>query len=50
MKDIAWVVGIVASMGAVLLVLDYRDHAKNKKKEKEKEHNSTFFEDIDEAE
>ena len=45
MTDVCYVVGVVASLGAILLILDYRDHAKEKREQKKKEHESTFFKD-----
>jgi hypothetical protein len=45
MTDVCYVVGVVASLAAILLILDYRDHAKAKREQKKKAHESTFFKD-----
>lgn len=43
MNAACYLLGFLGILGLILVILDYRDHAKNKKKEID--HQSTFFPD-----
>jgi hypothetical protein len=44
MIEMSWLIGLLSGIGIILIVLDYRDHAKEKENKK-RSHESTFFPD-----